>query len=135
MKKLLILTFLFCIIFQADGFCRKKKRKKAKTNTAVVQKKDSASFKSDVLLVSFISFGPGIDFRSIPVFENSLKQFNIDNQCNVKYEMKPWGREGERDYCITAADAKCLLNFARFITNNFKGNDRILIKEHAQCRH
>ncbi len=133
MKNLLCLSLFLLMIFQADGFCRKKKR--AKKAAVAVQKATTDSVVSNVLLVSFISFGPGIDFRSVPVFENALKQFNIENACNINYEMKPWGREGERDYCISGKDAKCLEKFASQIKQSFKGNDRILIKEHTPCRH
>ncbi len=130
-----MLMFLFCAVLQADGMNRKvNRKKKVKRSSTELKHPISDSLTSDVLLVSFISFGPGIDFRSIPVFENSLKQFNINQKCAVQYEIKTWGREGERDYCISSKDAKCLEAFTSQTRSSFKGNERILIKEHAQCR-
>jgi hypothetical protein len=133
MKKLIILTALFCVVFQSDSFgCRKKKRKKAKESTT--QTTNSESKSSSILIVSFISTGSGIDFRTVPEFEKDLKSFNISNSCSVIYEIKNWGREGERDYCITSKDAKCLAAYTEHIKSAFKSNERILIKENGICR-
>jgi hypothetical protein len=63
-----------------------------------------------------------------------LKTFNKEHHTNIDYQMKPWGREGECDYCITSSDKTALKSFATFIKTNYQGNERVLIKEHAACR-
>ncbi len=141
MKKLFLLSAILCFLFQADGMNhKKKKRKKVKTTTTVTKTTtvssavDTVKSKPGVLVVSFISTGSGIDFRAVPEFEGNLKKFNIDNHCNVIYEIKNWGREGERDYCITARDASCLKKYIAEIKTAFKENDKIIIKENSKCR-
>ena len=131
MKKAFLLLMGICLLAQTDAFSckRKKKRKKQKTTTTA-----KASNSNNILVVSFISFAGGIDFKAVPVFEQHLKEFNLSKNCQVKSEMKTWGREGERDYCITSTDKNCLLKFTEETKLNFKGNERILIKENATCR-
>lgn len=133
MKKLFILAILCSVLFQADARTKKKKRKK-KHNSSVVTTTNTASSKPGTLVVSFISMGAGIDFASIPVFEKELKDFNKANKCGLLYELKNWGREGERDYCIHSPVQKCLNDFAADLKSKFNGNERILIKENSVCR-
>ena len=131
MRKLLIWTLLCCMLIQTDAYSYHRKKRKKKSKRTVVK---TSAPKTNVLVVSFISFGGGIDFRSVPLFEKDLKQYNTDNRCNLVYEAKNWGREGERDYCITGGTSSCLDNFIIHVKKMYNGNDRILIKENATCR-
>lgn len=131
MKKLILLTILCSFILQVDAKTKRKKRKKKHTSS-VTTKTNTTTSKPGTLVVSFISIGSGIDFASVPVFEKEMKAFN--KGCGLLYELKTWGREGERDYCIHSPSQKCLNDFATELRSTFNGNTRILIKENAVCR-
>ena len=128
-KRIILLSGIICFLFQTDAICcKRKKKKKAATELA-----KNSTVNGNVLVVSFISFGSGIDFKSVPLFEKNLTEFNATNNCNITYEMKTWGREGERDYCFANAETKCLNKYIENVKSSFK-NERILIKENGKCK-
>lgn len=133
MKKFFLLSLLGLLLTQKEAYsCLRKKKKRAKkaATTRTVKKVDSTS----TLVVSFISFGGGIDFRAVPDFEQTLKGFNQQQDCNMLYVIKNWGREGERDYCVTAKSSQCLSDFHAEVKKKFGTNEKIIIKENATCR-
>jgi len=135
MRKLIILTLLCFFLIPIEGssaHTKKKRKKKRKVSRVSTPRAKSTA---NMLVVSFISFGGGIDYKAIPEFETDMKTFNKDNYCDIIYETRDWGREGERDYCISAKTPSCLENYCSHIKRIFKDHDRILIKENSTCRH
>jgi hypothetical protein len=59
--------------------------------------KDTLSF---AYLVSFYSPGDGIDAQGAQAFEAFLQHEQKESAEKISYIRVPWGREGERDYCI-----------------------------------
>ncbi|MBK7762326.1 MAG: hypothetical protein IPI46_03005 [Bacteroidetes bacterium] len=129
MKKIIILSSIFCLLFQLDGNCCKRKKKRKAAQTTIQSKPITQN-----LVVSFISFGSGIDYKSIPGFEQLIEGFNLKNGCKMSFTKKNWGREGEVDYCFTANSAECLQQFTDAIKSNYSKNERILIKENGKCK-
>lgn len=135
MKKIIVLFTLCIVLFQVDVMAKTKKRKKKpKTSSTKTTSKTSSSTQLKTLVVSFISMGSGIDFKAVPDFEQTLKEFNASHKDGVKHTMKTWGREGERDYCFQAEIPKNLEDFTTLLKEKYKENKRILIKENATCR-
>lgn len=133
MKKLLVLAFMATAVFQLSA-CRLIKRKHNDTHSESIKTENAAEKKSGNVVVSFISFGAGIDFKSVPEFEQFMKDYNARSACGFQYEVKNWGREGERDYCFTGTGNQCFTDFITSLKNKYKGNERILIKENEPCR-
>ena len=133
MKKILVLL-LFAATFSQMTACRLVKRKHKATQSESVQTEKATEKKTGTVVVSFISFGAGIDFKTVPEFEQFIKDYNARSACGFQYEVKNWGREGERDYCFTGTGNQCFADFITSLKNKYKGNERILIKENEACR-
>ena len=154
----LLLITLFSFVFN-DVQAKKKrcKRKKAKTTqiaatdstTRVVRApgvpnqrehdslkaaKMKEKLQSSALVVSFISMSSGIDIKSAQELEAFILSYNKEHKCDMTYEKKPWGREGERDYCIIASNKVCLDDFAKILKTKFNGNRLIFVKENTPCK-
>jgi len=160
--RLYILSILFlvsCIFLAQDTFAKKKKKRCKKAKTTQVVKIDSTmkvipapgvpnqsefdsmknakmnlKLQQSALVVSFISLSSGIDMKSAKALENDIIEFKKKNECDLRYELKPWGREGERDYCIFSPDMSCLDNFAKLVKSKYGDNSKIFIKEKSECR-
>ncbi len=52
------------------------------------------------LKVAFISIGQGINFEAAKYFPQFIEKFNKEQKVTLKYEIVPWGREGELNYCF-----------------------------------
>lgn len=68
---------------------------KIEPSNSKISKQDNNTMK-----VSFISKGAGIDNGLKEKIEAAFTKFNTDNNTNLTYEKKGWGREGEVDYLI-----------------------------------
>jgi hypothetical protein len=160
--RLYILSFLLlltCTFLSQDTFAKKKKKRCKKTKTTKVVKVDTtnkvipapgvpnkAEFDSmknskmnlklqqSALVVSFISLSSGIDMNSAKSLENDIIEYRKKNECDLRFELKPWGREGERDYCIFSPDMSCLDNFAKLVKSKYGNNSKIFVKEKVECR-
>lgn len=85
------------------------------------------------LVVSFISKGAGTDGKAHEKFKEFLENYNP----KVEFEFTPWGREGEKDYCLKLGELS-KENQERFV-NEVKtlvgSSDRVFIVENSECRH
>ncbi len=52
------------------------------------------------LKVSFISIGQGINLEAAKYFPQLIEKFNKEHKVTLKFEVVPWGREGEFNYCF-----------------------------------
>ncbi len=86
------------------------------------------------VIVSFVSFGGGIDGASYKEMQNII---NAENQkkCEIQYRIISWGREGEKDFCFPSQNANCIDNLLKQIKAKFQGNTRVVITENVACRH
>ncbi len=81
------------------------------------------------LKVSFISYGGGINGPVKKDFEVFIKDWG-KSHAPIAYSVKPWGREGERDYCFSLGELndKEIEVFLKEVKAKFDGKDRVLIK-------
>jgi hypothetical protein len=121
MHKLILIAFLSAVnIFSSCN------RKQTETISTVTITQDDSS--EGILVVSFISKGSGTDKTAM----NKLKSF-LDNSSakkTVTYEVKSWGREGEKDYCIKTNNQE----FIEQIKKEMSGFELVRIKENTVCR-
>jgi hypothetical protein len=159
----LLLVLLCCVTMQIDASNKRKKKKKRTatyTKSNAVQQSDSLRIvpapgvvnknafdsikrermklkrQADAshLVVSFISHAAGIDAKAFSEFESIIKKFKKQNGCTFNYVLKSWGREGERDYCVTSSYPECMNSFLVELNKRLKGNSRVLIQEKTFCR-
>lgn len=83
-----------------------------------------------ILVVSFISKGGGTDKSAIKKFIAFVEQYNLSSSNPITYEVKSWGREGEKDYCINTSNKEFLEKLKKEMT----GIELVRIKENAKCR-
>jgi len=115
-------------MFNSAAACkRKKKARKAQTAAAASDSvkvfpapgvQDKAGYDSlkqakmldklrngQAVVVSFISLASGIDAAAEKQFLGMLES---KKPCGLVADKTPWGREGERDYCLLSSDTECL---------------------------
>jgi hypothetical protein len=82
------------------------------------------------LVISFISQGEGIDRKMKGEFETWLA-----TKQNVKYEVRPWGREGELNYCFAMANMSVQDQeaFVKEVRSFMGGRSLIVITENTWC--
>ena len=132
-KKIFLLIICVSVFTQSNAFCKRKRKKKQKATSTQIAKE--STIPSNFLVVSFISKASGIDRASVTILENEIKDFNTKNKtATLQFELRPWGREGERDYCIMAKNQDYLNKFASIIKSKFEGNTRIFVKENGVCK-
>ena len=80
--------------------------------------------------ISFISIGTGINAPAKKELGSFLENYQQDHQINLGYQVQPWGREGEVDYCfpLAALDPSGQDKFIRNLREVFEEKDRVLIK-------
>lgn len=111
----------------------------SKNETAVAEsqvkaQKDSVTMR---LVLQFYSDGSGSDYPSIIAYEDSIGSFSGRIGKNIDYLKKPWGREGETEFCLglkelTQTEQKEFVDFTRKVLKNAK---HVNIYENAACRH
>jgi hypothetical protein len=62
--------------------------------------KSKPAKQTNMMKISFISKGAGIDNDLRDTIEKNITDFNSKNDLNLSYNKKGWGREGEVDYFI-----------------------------------
>jgi len=87
----LISTILFTLFTLIMNGCllTKKSQNAIQSTTPVIR-----------LKVSFISIGQGINFEATKYFPKVIEEFNKKHKVKLSYELIPWGREGEFNYCF-----------------------------------
>lgn len=121
MKKL---SFILLVAVATVGIACKSKSKQSDTSNASGEK---------TLTIDFISKGGGIDHASFKELEVLLSDTgSID--CKYDKSLNKWGREGERQYCLTFPDTRCYnKTYAKVITL-LDGKPLVRIKPDGVCR-
>jgi hypothetical protein len=99
----------------------------SKTKAERAAEKDKAMY----LVVSFISKGSGVDGQAFTDMKNIMGKFK---DCEVSCSVVPWGREGEKDFCMQATDEKCFKHLEKKVIEKFKNNELVQIKKGDVCR-
>lgn len=96
--KTLILTALVAATTLFSCKCQSKASKSKETISTTSETSTSTKETVFDIIVMFISKGAGIDSELKGKIDTDITTFNKENGTNVKPEIAPWGREGERDY-------------------------------------
>lgn len=133
MKKIFLFAICISLFSVSEAKCFRKKKKIKASKTEQISTKDNKP--SNTLVVSFTSQASGIDRNASKQLEQEIEDFNSKNKnSKLAFELRPWGREGERDYCITAYNQAFLDKFTSIIKEKFNGNNRIFVKENGVCK-
>lgn len=65
------------------------------------KKKEQTFVAPNFIKVSFISIGSGTDGVTRKQFLEYLDQYQAEQKINLEINSWNWGREGEKDYCIS----------------------------------
>lgn len=87
--------------------------------------------------VSFISKASGIDRLALEQFEQFIQQYNQQNNVKINVEITPWGREGEKDYCLKLNELNSPQQeqFISQAKDLLISSDRVRYKENEVCRY
>jgi len=88
------------------------------------------------IVVSFYSIGAGINTQARNALNNLLEEYTTQKNLPVHVEKRPWGREGEVDYCIDLKDLtqKDRQQFINKSKEYLASQDWVRIKENTVCR-
>lgn len=86
--------------------------------------------------VSFISIGSGTDKNARKTFLDYLNDYEVKNKKKLIFEVVPWGREGETDYCFKLAELKEdeQTNFITNIKELLKQSKLVRYSENTACK-
>lgn len=89
----------------------------------------TASEEQKKAVISFISKGGGANSDLF----TKTKALLDGSKCEVSYQVKPWGREGEKDICLQST-ADCYQKVMKEVQALINSNELVQIKEGAECR-
>ena len=105
------------------------------TNTTITQQPVPVTKDEGVMrfTASFISIGEGIDIE----LHKQFVQFLDSYPKKISYAPTPWGREGEKDYCLalnelSSSEQAEFVNKAKELLSK---SSRVTIKENSKCDH
>ncbi len=90
---------------------------------------DAKIEQKQTIVVSFISKGSGTNSALFTKTKELLDQ----SKCEASYQVKPWGREGEKDICIET-NSKCYPELLQKLKTLIASDDKVQIKENGVCR-
>ena len=153
--KIVVLFLSVLISFNADAKRKKRKKKKAATekvttapqpikvdsvktqtntsmNPPVLQQE--ANIKLAQLVVSFASRGAGIDAQARDMLLAHITWFNEKNHCELMFDKKGWGREGEMDFCFYGNNQILIPTLYKQLKEKFAGRPTVFVKENFPCK-
>lgn len=129
MKKIAIIALAGLGLF-FTGCKAKSSTKSSGTTTAEVATQAGEQKITYRLVISFTSHASGIDAEKY----DAITKFLDTHPKKPAYDILPWGREGERDYCLQLKEMNSTDQKA-FITEIKKlaqGSDRVFVNENTE---
>lgn len=102
------------------------------TLSCKTSKQTVSNHKVDTLVVQFTSWSKGIDYKMKEKFD----AFINDNYSQLIYEVNSYGREGEKEYCISSSGLS-IQEFEQFVSSAkelLSESERVNVKENTNCR-
>lgn len=90
---------IFIIALMSFVSC--KNSSQAMSTDKIEPSKSKPAKQTNTMKITFISKGAGIDNDLRDAIEKNITDFNTQNNLNLSYDKKGWGREGEVDYFIS----------------------------------
>src|SRR5262249_51252546 len=97
------------------------------------EKKEPVQYEGN-FVVSFFSRGSGIDSKTFNAFKAFIEAFNRKNNTIIKHAVKPWGKEGEKDFCFEPENNAHFNSFVTEAKAFVEESKTVRVKEHADCR-
>lgn len=128
MKKIIIIALAGCTVMFAN--CKTKSKAKSSGTTVETPTVGGEQKITYRLVISFTSLASGIDG---PKWE-SIVNYLDKHPKKPAYDILPWGREGERDYCLQLKEMNSSEQkaFIEEIKKLAQGSDRVLINENTE---
>lgn len=105
MKKIIIVGM---VLIAGLGACKSKKKAGNGDATKNTSTESNTTTTNNVINVSFISIGSGTDGKTRTLMLEYLESFQIEKNIRLQVDARPWGREGEVDYCIQMSSLDAL---------------------------
>ena len=107
--------------------------KRPETELITTEEKVKAS--SYALSVSFFSIGEGTDGKMMQQYKDFIEKYGKEKNTILEYEMNPWGREGEADFCfqLTELNQKQREDFIIQTKKMLSESKLVHVIENGQC--
>lgn len=116
MKLFILLWSIFCCLLFVE--CKTTVKSQKSKNESSTQNVDTNHVK---IKVSFISIGQGVNYHAAKKFREILEEFQQKNKIQLKYEIKPWGKEGEFNYCFyEQSKLDEFIDYAKKVMENYE---------------
>lgn len=88
------------------------------------------------VVVSFYSVGSGTNREAIYAMNNLIREYQEQQGLPLIVEKKPWGREGEVDYCVDLqkVDDNSAREFINKLHSYLDKQNWVRIKENTTCK-
>jgi hypothetical protein len=137
-----ILTAMLLTILLAGGCKCRQKTQPAKEDVPaeavaeIALEKEELPDYSNVMTVNFISRGEGIDHAARRAFDELLKTYAENHPDFITVQIKNWGREGEKEYCIhfVLDDESLRIKFLEETQALLTDNERVFVQNGVKCK-
>ena len=126
MKKIIYLSILLIGLTQIS--C-KTKQPISVSNTNKIER----SVFNKTLTVEFYSKGSGINHNAFTTMESLLNKTTDGVSCEFENRLVRYGREGERQYCMTFNDEKCYSAMSEIIKQKMDNQQNVRVTENGIC--
>jgi hypothetical protein len=126
MKKTTSLMFLFLVVVLVA--CKTKQV----SNSTAIDNETSVAF-NKTLIVEFYSKGAGINHPAFSKMKSLVDKPKEEQLCQFENTLIKYGREGERQYCMSFDDKKCYLLMLQAIKENIRIESNVRIIENGTC--
>jgi len=126
MKKIIYLSIFLIGLTQTS--CKTKQP----TNTSSTGKTERSVF-NKTLTVEFYSKGSGINHSAFGIMESLLNKTTDGVSCEFENRLVRYGREGERQYCMTFNDEKCYSAMIAVIKQKMDNQENVRVTENGTC--
>jgi hypothetical protein len=106
---------------------------KQPTSTHVTDKAESSTSLTKTLTIEFYSKGGGINHTAFSSLKALLGKQIEGVSCEFENKLVNYGREGERQYCMTFHDAKCYSAVLNLVNHKMEGKENVRIVENGTC--
>lgn len=102
-----------------------------KSKSVVVDSEVQQNTEINTVIVDFYSKGSGINHKAYAKIDSLLNKQK--SNCEFDYNLVKYGREGERQICISSIEENCKKSLLGII-NSFQNTELIRITENGKCR-
>ena len=124
------ITTSFVILAVLLSCCKGKEVTKRTSETSVANKKEVFV---KTLTVEFYSKGGGVNHNAFSIMKTLLDKPIEGVSCEFENNLVKYGREGERQYCMTFNDDKCYTAILNLVKQKIGAEKNVRIEENGSC--